>query len=81
MWGSLASLLPQSVGCQIERDGAEGLGEGLKTVMLDNRAKASFNRAFYRINTQRLLRRSQEVLVDGDRGFHVWLSSLHIAML
>ena len=40
MWGALAPLVPQPVGCQIERDGAEGVGEGLKTVMLDDRAKA-----------------------------------------
>jgi hypothetical protein len=46
MRSSLAPLLPQPVGCQIERDGAEGVGEGLKTVMLDDRAEASFNRAF-----------------------------------
>lgn len=81
MRGSLAPLLPQPVGCQIERDGAEGVGERLKTVMLDDRAEAPFNRAFYRIRTQRFLRRSQEVLVDVYRGFHVWLSSLHRAML
>lgn len=81
MRSSLAPLLTQSVGCQIEGDGAEGIGEGLKTVMLDDRAEASFNRAFYRISAQCLLRRSEEVLIDVDRGFHVWLSSLHIAIL
>jgi len=58
MRGSLAPLLPQPAVCQIERDGAEGVGEGLETVMLDDRAEASFNRAFYRISAQRLLRRS-----------------------
>ena len=81
MRGSLAPLLPQPVGCQLERDGAEGVGEGLKTVMLDHRAKASLNRAFYRIGAQGLLRRSKEILVDVDCGFHIWLFSLHVAIL
>ncbi len=64
-----------------ERNRLVGVGEGLKTVMLDDRAEASFNRAFYRISAQRLLRRSEEVQVDVDRGFHVWPSSFHIAIL
>ena len=46
-----------------------GVGEGLKTVMLDDRAEASFNRSFYRISAQCLLHRSEEVQVDVDRGF------------